>query len=672
MRRGLLPTLLALLAGISVMAGSPNVVLVSLDTFRADRLAAFGGDASICPELNALAARGAVFTRCVTPVPVTLPAHATLLTGCFPSRTGLHDNGSGSLAKDLPTLAGAFKAAGYASRAIVASSVLDDRYGLARGFDYYDDGVGRDMRRSATEVTDRALEAYRGRKGPVFLWVHYFDTHEPYASPEEFLAKRPRSLYDAAAAYLDSEVGRLLKGLGPDTLIAVVSDHGEGLGDHREQTHGVLLFQPTMAVPLILVGPGLPSGKRSEVNCSLADVAPTLLKSAGLAVAGKPDGADLGPAVFGKHFPARPVPLETWLPYGQFRWLPLSGVTDGRWKWIRGRTLHLYDLQADPGEKVDLATKAPPAASALKAFLPAAAKAAPVSDKVDSSLRGLGYAPVPSSGGSLKGLPDPHDRVDLLAKLDEARALRAKEDFGPAVARFKEVTAADAGNPTAWFELGEALRRQGDLAGASAALDRALALVPKMPESLTSRGMVSLAQGKEDSAAAFFKKALASDPTMILALNPLAAYHLGRNRPAEALPLLDRAIHQGFANADTYLLQMRVHLVQGQWEAAERDFREAMHLSADPPSTLKAAADIFIIKEMFPQGIQLYEEGIRRFPDYPFNYLTLGGILLQAEQPEKALPLYRRALDLDLSPQDRQNVREIVDEMEAALAAGEP
>jgi Tfp pilus assembly protein PilF len=190
-----------------------------------------------------------------------------------------------------------------------------------------------------------------------------------------------------------------------------------------------------------------------------------------------------------------------------------------------------------------------------------------------------------------------------------------------------------------------------------------------MPEALTARGLVALSQEKEDQAAPLFEKALKADPTMVFALNPLAALHLSQNRPAQAIPLLERAAAEGFANADTYLLLMRVHLVQAKRDAAEMDFREAMALSTDPPATLKSAADIFIIREMVSQGVALYEEGIRRYPTYVPNYLTLGTYFLQVDQPDRALELYRKALSLDLSPADRQNVTELVAELEGGMGA---
>jgi choline-sulfatase len=648
MRRASTVLALVILTSIPAFAQMPDVLLITLDSFRADRLAAFGGDPSLCPNLNGLASRGATFTRCVTPVPVTLPAHATILTGCGPQRTGLLDNGTGGLSREIPTLAEAFKAGGYTTAAVVASSFLDDRFGLARGFDRYDDGARGRVRRSGREVTDAALDLRKDRKGPQFLWVHYFDTHEPYPAPEEAQTKRPGTPYDAAAAYVDSEVGRLLKSFGPGTIVAVAADHGESLGEHGEVGHGVFLFQTTVSVPLLLSGPGVPVGKTFDLPSSLADLAPTLSDLAGLSPRGALDGISLKPALAGKDLPVRPTVLESWAGTLRFRWCPLAGVTDGRWKWLRGRTLRLYDLLADPGESRDLSAAPPEAALALKGSLPDLPKSM-------------------ADGTIIKDFPDPHERVGLLKTMIQGRALRTQEEYGRAATLFREVTSSDPGNPTAWFELGEASRRKGDLAEAAKALDRALAISPSMPEVLTSRGLLYLSLEKPDSAAEMFERALKVDPTLTAALNPLAAYYLSKSDTAKAFPLLDRAVQEGFANADTYLLEMRIHIVQGKLDAAERDFKSAMATTANPPQTLKGAADIFMIKEMFRQGASLYEEGIRRFPDYAPNYLTLGGYYIQTEQPEKALPLYRRALQCKLGEEERKNVLELVGEIEEIL-----
>jgi tetratricopeptide (TPR) repeat protein len=662
-------SLLFLLASLWTRAQRPDVVLISLDTFRADRMAAYGGTPALTPSLNALATKGVTFSTCFTPVPITLPAHATLLTGCDPARTTLHDNGRGHLAKELPNLAESFKAAGYDTKAVLASVVLEGRYGLEVGFSSYDDKVGPTLRRNADEVTDKALAALKGAKTPIFLWVHYYDCHEEYEPPEPYASRYPKSPYDGAAGYMDAEIGRLLKALRPSTLVAVTADHGESLGEHGEETHGILLFQPTMKVPLVLYGPGVPGGKNLPVPCSLADVAPTLARLAGVSLVGKPDGRDLGPAMRGGAVPARPLPLESWLSYDEFRWHPLVGTTDGRWKWIRGRALRLFDLARDPGETRDLASNAPGEALALKGSLAPPPSRAAESGTIDESIRGLGYSPVPSSGGSLKNCPDPHDRVTVLKEFDEARRLRGKGHEDRALALFTKAAQSDSGNPTLWFEIGETQRRKGKVEEAGKALDKAVAIAPKMAAAWTSRGHVWLALGKADPAAACYEKALRINPNMIEALNPMAARYFDLNQPEKALPLLDRAIKGEFANSDTYLMQGRITLVRGKPDRAKKDFDRAMALSRNGAMTLKAVADIYTVQDMRTEGLRLYQEGIRRFPDYAPNYLTIGNLFLQANEPEKALPLFRKALVLDLSPEDRKTVREIVSGLEKALGA---
>ena len=661
--RFLLLASIALLIAASAAAQKPTVVLISLDTFRADLLAPYGGPAALAPEMNALARRGTIFSNCSTPVPITLPAHAAMLTGCDPARAGLHDNGRGKLAGGIPHLAETFKAAGYDTRAVLAAIVLEGRYGLERGFSSYDDGFGPTLKRSADAVTDRAISALKEAKGPLFLWAHYYDTHEIYDPPEPYASKYPKSPYQGAAAFVDAEVGRLLKALPKNAIVAVVADHGESLGEHGEQTHGILLFQATVKVPFILFGAGIPEGKSVGAACSLSDLAPTLTSLAGVKLGGKPDGRDLSPALSGKTLAARTFPLETWLPYDEFRWMPLEGVTDGRWKWIRGSSLRLYDTLSDPGETKDLSSTPTKEASALRSGLPPAAQSAPPSGQVDESIRGLGYNPVPSAGGSLKNLPDPHDKIPVMRKLDEGRDLRRRGQNERAVALFKEAVEADKGNPTAWFETGETLRRLGKVEEAAKSLDKALAISPMMAVAWVSRGHCWVALSKNDAAATCYEKALKINPTLIEALNPLAAHYLDLNQPDKAFPLLDRAEAQGFADTGTYLMQGRIHLIQNKPEQAQKDFFLALQHSQDKAGTVKATADIYLIRKMYNEAIRIYEEGIRLFPDYPPMYLTLALVYLEGESPERALSLYQKAIQLDLTPEDRKNVQEIIDEL---------
>lgn len=666
MRGRLWIALVGFTLAFSAWAGSPNVLLVSLDTYRADRLAAWGGSKDLTPNLNGLAAKGAVFTRCWTPAPVTLPAHATLLTGCFPARTKLHDNGVGTLASGVPTLAQAFSSTGYRTSAVVASLILASRYGLSRGFGRYDDSVGPTRVLTATQVTDRALAQVRSKDPrPFFLWVHYYDTHEPYYAPESFRHKWSGSSYDSAAAYVDAEVGRLLAALPQDTIVAVVSDHGEALGDHGEPTHGVLLFQPTIRVVLILSGTGIKGGQVLDPACSLADVAPTLLAASSGSTGAPPftcDGANLLTAAVGKS--ARLIPLETWLPFNQFRWCPLFGVTDGRFKWTRGRRDTLCDLSEDPGETRDLAGNPPQASLAMRDSLPALPEESPSSGEVDPAIRGLGYAPVP--GGSLKGksLPDPRDQTAILQLMGQARLARVSGDLERAANEYGSASERDPANPAALFEYGETLRRLGRLDQASVALDKAVAAGPSMSEAWIAKGHVLVAQSKPDEAAKCYQKALDLAPDAVGALNPLAAYQLDKNKPENAIPLLERAQAEGIADSETFLMLGRVHLIQNKLQDAERDFATSLQLSEDPRRTLKAQADIYVIRSMFDQGMRLYEEGIKLYPDYAPNYLTLATLDLQAEKPDRALALFKKALTLNLDQETRKNVLGIVSELE--------
>ena len=674
MARVRLPVLLILflVASTWAAAGQPDVVLVSLDTFRADRLAAWGGSPDVTPSLNALAARGTIFTDTFTPAPITLAAHATLLTGCLPNRTGLHDNGMGTLAKDVPCLAELMGGAGYDTRAVVASAVLAAKYGLNRGFAVYDDGTGPDGFRPADQVTDAALSFLKNRSTkPLFLWVHYFDTHEPYASPEAFRT-RFHSPYDAAAAFVDSQVGRLLKALPPGAVVVVVADHGEALGEHGEPTHGVLLFQPTVHVPWVLAGPGIARGETRKEAAGLADVAPTLLTL--LKVAGAPwrmDGAEALESASRQ----RLLPIETWLPYHSFRWSPLVGVTDGRFKWVRaaGRD-RLYDLADDPGETRDLGASPPEAAASLRKALPSLAPAAEGGDRVDESLRGLGYAPV-SAGPSAPApasSPDPHGKTAVLQDLGRARLLRETGDLAGASLLYRKTADSDPGNPNAWFELGETLRRAGHPKEALAALDRGLALAPRMAAPLTSKGLALIAAERPADAAKAFEAALAVDPSFVSAIDTLAAYYLDQNLPDKAFPLLQRAFAAGTADHRTYLIQGRILLIQDKTKEAARDFLEALRLSPTPAQTLKETGDIYLMRNRVDDALQLYQDGIKAYPDFAPNYLTLGSAYLKLDKPEKALPLFRRALACPLDAATRNDVEQLVAELDGALSPQQP
>ncbi len=659
---------LVLSMSLCLWGKSPDIVLVSLDAFRVDRLAAWGGPEDLAPNLNALARKGCVFTGCYTSSPMALPADATLLTGCLPTRTGLYDDGYGVLSADIKTLAEILKADGYETRAVVATSALDGRFGLSRGFDVYDDAVGPMKARDATQVTDRAVAALSGKTSkPLFLWVQYADTHAPYTSHRPSSHADDRTPYDKAVAYLDSEAGRLLRALPRDAVVAVVSEHGEALGAHGELTHGALLYQPTVRSIWILSLPGKTRDRRISSPCSLADVAPTVLSAAKLTAPAsfRPDGRDLLSSEADK---TGTVAMESWFAYDNFRWSPLFAVTDGRYKWVRStRGDRLYDLRKDPGETRDLSDSPPRTALGLKGRLPAIPSSPPADAMSLSAVRG----PARSGRGGPqivgKTLRAPSDATGILHAMNEARNALEMGHWGKATTLMASVTSKDPGNPTAWFEYGEALRHEGRPDEAIGAQDRALALAPRMARAYVAKGHAEVLKSKPDEAARCYGSAIEIEPDLVSAVNALAAYHLDKNEAEKAFDLLGRAVAGGFADAQTYVLKGRIHLVQKKKAETAADFQMALQLSANPAHTLKEEADVYLLKSQFDEALDLYREGIRLYPSYAPNYLTLGTLYLQTDRPAEALPLYRKALNCDLDAKTRLRVAALVHDLESAL-----
>ena len=505
-RRAALGLLLALLAVAPAEAvppgGQPNVLLLTLDTTRADALGAYGGRGARTPALDGLAARGVRWAQAISPTPLTLPAHASLMTGLAPPEHGVQSNGADVLATNLPILAAAYAARGYATAAFVASPVLDHAFGLARGFGRYGDRPGGV--RTARQMTDAALD-WLGRQGAgrrLFLWVHYYDPHTPY-SPPGMDAKAPAARrYAGEVAFMDREIGRLLAALPGGAgrwLIAAVGDHGESLGEHGEPEHGIFLYHATLHVPLLLAGPGVPRGQVVEAAVSTSRLAATLLRLSG-------PGEDAAP--FGRPLPglpgldggaAGPVYAETRYPLTAYGWSPLAAVFDGRFKLIAAPRPELYDLAADPGEIRNLLEgreEGRREAGRLKAALQAAQRsfaarpagpagaAGSIDPELARSLESLGYLSggLSDSGTSGKGTLDPKDGPPLLAELAAARELMARKSWPQAVARLKELVRRSPGSVLFLLPLAQAELAKGEDGAAIATYRRAARENPRRIE----------------------------------------------------------------------------------------------------------------------------------------------------------------------------------------------
>jgi choline-sulfatase len=497
----------------SVSPSSPvNVLLVTFDTTRPDALGWVPGasPSASTPHLDALAAAGLRFPRAAAPVPVTLPSHTSILTGLIPRRHGVRDNGQ-VVPPTVPTLATVLQGEGYTTAAFVSGFPLSRAFGLDRGFDHYDDhlpqGQGEQLERRAAETTAAAVAWLQTARPPWFLWVHYYDPHDPYAAPDaapdrDAVARGEalRRAYDGEVSYADGAFGGLWSAAQQRAAGALVTvftaDHGESLGEHGENTHGFFVYESTLAVPLVFHFPGVVVAAESEAGARLVDVAPTVLDLLGLQPPDGVDGVSLMPLLTdpAATMDLPPAYLETQRPWISYGWAPLVAVRDEGWKWIAAPRPELYDLTEDPGETTNLVESHRPKARELQAALravearPAAAAAESLEDpEAIARLRALGYAGAGTAprGEAPAGLPDPKDKVELWDLLGRGEERFAAGDFAGALEFYEQVLKEEPENRYALGRSGLALVQSGTpekMAAGAARLERAVALDPQRAE----------------------------------------------------------------------------------------------------------------------------------------------------------------------------------------------
>ena len=509
----------------------PNVLLLSVDTLRPDALGWVGGR-NPTPHLDALAAGGFRFPGAVSPAPLTLPAHASMLTGLLPRRHGVRDNGqllpAGGAAGGPSTLAEALAGRGWATAAFVSGFPLAAGFGLDRGFDRYDDefsaGRGDRLERPAAATAEAALAWAPTAPEPWFLWVHFYDPHDPYEPPPGLARPGPRGAYDGEVIAVDRAVGTLREGLAAAAkapfLTMFAADHGESLGEHGEATHGFFVYQSTVAVPLVFHQPGRVTPGESAAAARLIDVAPTVLDLLGLPAWEGIDGVTLAPLLAGREQQPPPAYVESRRPWLSYRWAPLAAVIDGGWKLIAAPRPELYDLTADPGETENLIDRERRRARALQTELraieerPAAAAATADDPETLARLRALGYAAGgrPPAAEPPPGRPDPKDRNALWNLLGEAESLVDRGRPREAVAKFDAVLEAEPDNPFALSRAGAALIAAGDLAAALPRLRRAAEVDPDQPETRRALAFTLNRLGRHQEAAAEWMEAVRLQP----------------------------------------------------------------------------------------------------------------------------------------------------------------
>jgi choline-sulfatase len=565
----------------------PNLLLITIDTLRPDALG-WIGHSNNTPAIDALAARGFRFARAVTPVPLTLPAHASIMTGLVPRRHGVRDNGQ-TFGTGPATLAESLHAAGWTTGAFVSGFPLQHLFGLDRGFDHYDDALpeGREgwVERFAADTTAAALGWLAGAPQPWFVWVHYYDPHDPYEPPRAFWGPGERGSYLGEVRYTDFAIERLLAGLpkgdGRGTLTVLTADHGEALGDHSEKRHGYFIYDATITVPLVLVEEGVISPGESPAPANLVDIAPTVLDLLGLAPLADIDGVSLAGHVHDPRTPLPPSYLETRLPWIFFGWSPLRGIRERDWKLIEAPRPELYDLASDPAEQRNLFERRPEQARRLRALLgeveqrPATGSSGLADEEALARLRALGYVGAGGDDNEVPaGLADPKDRLALRDRLQEGEQLLEAGRYIEAVQVFDEVlaiepdsrfavlrsgvallksgrieqaiprlersTALDPDRAEARYALADALMRSGSFDRAAAQWREVVRLQPRRSDAWFNLGAAASRSGADGEALAAYRKAVELEPEEAPLLTALADAEARAGNPAAAVALLDR------------------------------------------------------------------------------------------------------------------------------------
>ena len=581
-------------------AAPRHLVLITIDTLRADRVGAYGYGRARTPNIDALAARGVRFAHAFATAPITLPSHASLMSGRYPPGHGARHNGL-RVDANVPTLAKTLSAAGFATGAFVSAFPLDRRFGLSPGFNVYSDQLPRarsgrpeNERPGRDTVNDAVawLSKERSSSRRLFLWLHLFEPHAPYGQPgsQRSIADR----YDDEVAESDTQMGRLLQALGDeakDAVIVVASDHGEAFGEHGEVTHSLFVYDTTLRVPLVIAGPGV-AARTVEGPVALVDVAPTVLPL--LRLKGfDSDGVDLAAAMTGGEVPVRDLYAESFAPLLDFGWSPLRSVRSRALKYIEAPRPELYDTATDPAEEHDLSSTETPRVAELRDRIARysdaridPAQLASADREARARLQALGYAS--GRGGSSAGArPDPKDRRTIAARLSE---VTSGELQGAALEKaLRQILADDPKNPQANLRLGYVLLESERCAAAMPFLQAAIVAQVPSADAHLGLALCQVNARHPDQALTTLREAMRVEPD-----NPVVLANLGMllsdgGNHREGIELLQRAL-----TLDPLLDAARFNLARVYARAGQRAdaAREAQDLLSRLPANAPQRSEV--------------------------------------------------------------------------------
>ena len=618
-------------------SAAPNVVVITVDTLRADHVGCYGDRQIRTPNIDALAQEGIRFERAYTPVPVTLPAHTALFTGTYPLRSGMHDFADNKLNPAQPTLASVLKENGYVTGAVIGSAVLDSRFGLNHGFDFYYDHFDfsrlqesnlDEMERSGDLVADQALDWLdKNYQKKFFLWMHLYDPHYPYRPPSPYSEEYQDRPYDGEIAFADSQVGRLIrelkeKGVYQNTVIVFTGDHGESLGEHGEKTHGFFIYNATLHIPTIIRLPGGPAATAVPALVSLPDLMPTVLAYLKIDVPSEVQGRNLLPLLKAdsKEGP-RSLYAETFLPRLHFNWSELRGAETENYHFIDAPKPELYDLTRDPGENNNLYAQKKAVADEMRAKLTTLiqqysngqelAQKTGLDPALMERLKSLGYAGF-SGGGTPtitdRNLPDPKDRVQVYELISDAIADSQHGDYRASTDKLNRALKTEPDSVPVHYLLGLNHYRTREFSKAVEQLQRVLELSPDYSLAVFQLGLAYARLGDLDHAIVTLKHAFELDSTNFSAAYNLGAAYLQKKMIPEATSAFRQSVTAYPDYAPGHRALGEVLLYQGQLDDAITELRRASELAPQDAGTHTVLAKALAAKGLNQQA----EEEMRK------------------------------------------------------------
>ena len=633
-------------SGLAANPTKPNIVLITLDTTRADRMGFLGSTRGLTPNLDQLALDSTVFTRAYSQAPLTPPSHATILTGTYPQFHQVTNFGV-PLGADVPYAPAILKAQGYHTAAFVAALVLDAKAGAApgfdRGFDTYDAGfslanhaAGRyhSVERRGEEVVTRALTwLTKHPKGPFFIWVHLYDAHDPYEPPEPYRTKYAANPYDGEIAYEDAAIGRFLtelreRGLYRNTIIAAMADHGEALGDHGEDTHGFFLYDETIHVPLLIKLPGGASPEtrstatRIENRVRLVDVMPTILQAAGIAVPKEVQGESLvdvmkaSEAVPGTPLQDRQAYSES--DYGQtaYGWSRIYAMRTSKYLYVDAPRPELYDQSSDPQANRDLASTSKAIASTIAGQLDRfrkdtgssreAAKSS-MDPGMQEKLAALGYVAggkSVSKNASTERGADPKDKIEIGNLIHRANILRDDEKCDEAVPVLRKVIEKEPDVPVGYQKLAQCLIATKNYSEALPVLRKLVQLNGDTPQTHYSMAEILVATEDFAGGAKELQVVVARAPRWKQAGIMLATCYLRTDRVPDAIKEYNRLLELSPDDFESNLLLGRALLVSGDPDAAIPKLKKAATVQPDEPDPHKALSNAYARQGRMQEAVE--------------------------------------------------------------------